>query len=128
MPEVFNTVTQLLSNRSKKDRIKDDRGLLEKKRKLRRYHKSLDHLPEQQIRALNSLQTTEKNLIWVKLRLTPHFVHKQALQFILDASFEHSWQYIKCLDFVHSVFKNLNSTDWFGLHTLGDHKYNILLE
>ena len=46
----------------------------------------------------------------------------------MDSSFEHYWQYDKCVNFICDAYVDLSNSDIFGLMSLGDESHNILLE
>lgn len=103
--QVGRAVNQIFSHRetqhkdgsgSKKN---SPRNLAQPKMK-RRFQKSLDCLPPDQVQTLTQLQQTEQTLQWAQLKLTPYFVHRRAIHFVLDATFEHSWQFEKCVNFI----------------------------
>jgi len=60
--------------------------------------------------------------------LSHYFVQKKSLYFILDSSFEHYWQYDKCVNFICDAYADLTDTDFFGLKNLGEQSHDILLE
>ena len=85
-------------------------------------------LDDGQIAKINDIKITANTLYWAKANLSHFFVQKQSVYFILDAQFEHFWQYDKCINFICQTFASLNDEDCFGLHNLGDQQYNVLLE
>ena len=65
---------------------------------------------------------------WAKIKITPYFIHRRAVSFILDSTFKFTWQFEKCVKFIHQTYNELKSNDWFSVCNLGDQIYNIILE
>ena len=77
-------------------------------------------LDEEEIAKINDIRITANTLHWAKTILSHFFIQKQSVQFILDAQFEHFWQYDKCINFICQTFADQNDHDLFGLLNLGD--------
>lgn len=67
-------------------------------------------------------------MTWVLSNLAHYFVHDKAIYFILDASFKHSREYDRSINFICDVFNDLKPKDQLALHCLGDSTFDILLE
>ena len=85
-------------------------------------------LDQNELQIIENINITSKTLKWAKVSLSHYFVQKKSLYFILDSSFEHYWQYDKCVNFICDAFVDLSNLDLFGLMNLGDESHNILLE
>ena len=85
-------------------------------------------LTEEQRNTLNDINITENSLSWAYLSLQHYFVHKKAINFILDGCFDYVLQLDRCINFIEQTFKDMNGQDQFGLQYLGDSQLNIRLE
>ena len=64
---------------------------------------------------LQSIETTVKTLLWTHRKLSIYVVEDKAINFILDTDFIHFVSLEKSVQFIKNIFKELKSSDWFGL-------------
>lgn len=56
-----------------------------------------------------------KTLLWTHRKLSIYVVEDKAINFILDTDFIHFVSLEKSVQFIQNIFKELKSSDWFGL-------------
>ena len=77
---------------------------------------------------MKSFKKTANSMLWTYSNLKLFVVHDQAVNFILDCDFMHYSTLEKCVEFINETYHQLNSTDYFGLTSLGDQIFTINLE